>query len=381
MLTKFGGDAEAPHPSSGETRATSASGRPSIGALRAHPIVLCALLFVTLILLGWSIIYLLYDAKASASGTLIFEREKQAVDLARLKVSASLDGVVADAEYLASLRSLRQFMASPSSVGRQTASEALTEYAKYRGLYDQIRLFDLAGREIVRIDWNNGDSKAAPEAQLQDEGDRSYVAESLKLRPREVYFSPIDLKMDDGVIESPIKPTARAGIQVLDSAGKKNGFLTLSYLADHTLSQLRGAAPSTQGDLWLLNGEGYWLVGPPSDEWAFMYPDRSDRSFGRSYSPDAWRKIRENPASGQIFAGKDLVTYASLTPLSQNQTGAAEGVGGDKNPLFIVTRIPAAHLAEMKWDVRGRPGYLNRFSASISGASAGVRLPCGLAAG
>ena len=30
---------------------------------------------------------------------------------------------------------------------------------------------------------------------------------------------------------------------------------------------------------------------------------------------------------------------------------------------------------------RGGPGCLNRFSASISGASAGVRLPCGLAAG
>jgi hypothetical protein len=29
----------------------------------------------------------------------------------------------------------------------------------------------------------------------------------------------------------------------------------------------------------------------------------------------------------------------------------------------------------------GGPGCLNRFSASISGASAGVRLPCGLAAG
>jgi hypothetical protein len=29
---------------------------------------------------------------------------------------------------------------------------------------------------------------------------------------------------------------------------------------------------------------------------------------------------------------------------------------------------------------RGGPGYLNSFSASISGASAGVRLPCGEAA-
>jgi HdeA/HdeB family len=32
-------------------------------------------------------------------------------------------------------------------------------------------------------------------------------------------------------------------------------------------------------------------------------------------------------------------------------------------------------------DLRGGPGCLNRFSASISGASAGVRLPSGVAAG
>ena len=31
--------------------------------------------------------------------------------------------------------------------------------------------------------------------------------------------------------------------------------------------------------------------------------------------------------------------------------------------------------------IRGGPGCLNRFSASISGASAGVRLPSGVAAG
>jgi serine dehydrogenase proteinase len=41
-----------------------------------------------------------------------------------------------------------------------------------------------------------------------------------------------------------------------------------------------------------------------------------------------------------------------------------------------------AAIKETPADVpRGGPGCLNRFSASISGASAGVRLPCGRAAG
>ena len=37
-------------------------------------------------------------------------------------------------------------------------------------------------------------------------------------------------------------------------------------------------------------------------------------------------------------------------------------------------------LARIGGEERGGPGCLNRFSASISGASAAVRLPCGLVA-
>ena len=42
-----------------------------------------------------------------------------------------------------------------------------------------------------------------------------------------------------------------------------------------------------------------------------------------------------------------------------------------------------SHVVSTAWlsfVLRGGPGCLNRFSASISGASAGVRPPCGLAA-
>jgi transposase len=43
----------------------------------------------------------------------------------------------------------------------------------------------------------------------------------------------------------------------------------------------------------------------------------------------------------------------------------------------IMNALAAAHDASVQ---RGGPGCLNRISASISGASAGVRPPCGLAA-
>jgi hypothetical protein len=50
---------------------------------------------------------------------------------------------------------------------------------------------------------------------------------------------------------------------------------------------------------------------------------------------------------------------------------------GEANHAAILNLSSGGALNE----ARGGPGCLNRFSASISGASAGVRLPSGVAAG
>ena len=52
--------------------------------------------------------------------------------------------------------------------------------------------------------------------------------------------------------------------------------------------------------------------------------------------------------------------------------------GRDIAMIFADVRLPGAMDGiDLAWEVRGGPGCLNRISASISGASAGVRLPSG----
>ncbi len=62
---------------------------------------------------------------------------------------------------------------------------------------------------------------------------------------------------------------------------------------------------------------------------------------------------------------------------AHNWGGRIEGGYRLATPVVGITPYGAY---QAQW-VRGGPGCLNRFSASISGASAGVRLPSGLAAG
>ena len=70
----------------------------------------------------------------------------------------------------------------------------------------------------------------------------------------------------------------------------------------------------------------------------------------------------------------DLVYVFAVTQLS-HQLLHNLSIGG------LIETIILWFAVWLGWQYRAGPGCLNRFSASISGASAGVRLPSGLAAG
>jgi hypothetical protein len=71
-----------------------------------------------------------------------------------------------------------------------------------------------------------------------------------------------------------------------------------------------------------------------------------------------------------------------LTPAPKTVgTGLPGLVGGNCCSWFLPSWLKIAKIAKPTGSKRGGPGCLNRFSASISGASARVRLPSGVAAG
>ena len=104
----------------------------------------------------------------------------------------------------------------------------------------------------------------------------------------------------------------RFATPVFDGQGRKRGMVILNYRAANMLGRLRLLASSSEDAPWLLNVDGYWQMGPPGDEWAFMYPGRRDRTFAAAY-PRAWQAVMKNDPAGQFFADGDLITYAKVT--------------------------------------------------------------------
>jgi len=79
------------------------------------------------------------------------------------------------------------------------------------GLYDQVRLLDAAGNELIRINYNNGTPFIVPGDQLQSKADRYYFQEASQMNLGEVYMSPFDLNIENQKLEKPYKPTIRFG--------------------------------------------------------------------------------------------------------------------------------------------------------------------------
>src|ERR1700716_577035 len=136
--------------------------------------------------------------------------------------------------------------------------QAKPAYSKFRfiGVED-------SQREIVRVDRQgpNGAIRVAPDAELQQKADRPFADATLKLRPDEVYVSPVDLNQDNGVIETPHVPTVRVATPVAGPDGKPFGIFIINVDMRPAFDRVR-AAVRPGGAIYAVNSRGDYLVHP-----------------------------------------------------------------------------------------------------------------------
>ena len=307
------------------------------------------LIFVPLVVAAAGIMYLLYRTEASAAWSILQTEQQSLVELGRRRVIVSLEPIVSDAMYLAGQQAVRQWLAARDPAARRNLAAEYLAFAANKVIYNQVRFFDLEGREVVRADRNGRGAHLTPDGQLQDKKHRAYVHETLKLGPGQVYATPFDLNAEHGAIEQPVTPVIRFGAPVFDGGGRKQGFVLLNYRGAHLLDRLKALDATGTGNIWLLNNRGYWLLGPrPEDEWGFMYPERQTRTLAQAY-PQAWENIQRNTASAQFMAGGDLFTFALVSASDSDMSLAS-----DEKPVvgivsaeswILVSHVPAQAIA------------------------------------
>lgn len=176
--------------------------------------------------------------------------------------------------------------------------------------FDQIRFIDINGNEVIRVNYSDNGSYIVEESQLQNKKDRYYFYESANLKEGQLYISKIDLNIENGMIEQPIKPMIRFCMPIFDDYSQMKGVIVLNYLADRIIENFDNIATHSSAQMSLLNSDSFWISGSDKSlEWAFMYDDKTELTFKNTF-PAEWEKISES--IGFILTENGLFTYTDV---------------------------------------------------------------------
>ena len=106
--------------------------------------------------------------------------------------------------------------------------------------------------ERVRVDYVQNQPFVVPLERLQNKAQRYFFIDTMKLAPGEIYVSPLDLNIEQDRVGTPIKPTLRLGMAVVDQAGRRRGIVMVNYFGSHLLDKFSDLTEAREGGTCLL---------------------------------------------------------------------------------------------------------------------------------
>jgi len=254
------------------------------------------------------------------------------VALQAATVAGTFEAVRADVRYLVGSAALAAYLAR----GEAARDDLVRDYRRFaaaKRVYDQVRYLDAEGREAVRVNFVAGEPLAVPGAELQDKADRPYAAAGLRLPPGAVYTSRLDLNVERGRLERPLKPVVRFAAPVFDAGGRRRGLVVLNSLGAPLLRELEELSAASPAALHVVDEAGAWLRAPdPGDAWGDVLGH--GRAFADRY-PEAWTAIAAG-GRGEVSTPAGVFTFATVD---------LAGVGEDAaRPVALVELLPTRAL-------------------------------------
>lgn len=176
--------------------------------------------------------------------------------------------------------------------------------------FNQMRILDLQGNEIIRVDLNN-QMKAEVVSNLQDKSHRYYFKDLEKQIDCEIYLSKIDLNIEFGKIEDPLNPVLRVGRSIINSEGKRIGYFIINVKFEDITDEIENLSIHAKDNWYLLDQNGYYLYHPDKSlTYSFMFNTNSNKGFFNDY-PNIWKEFNSNRKavhknSGDVFYFKSF---------------------------------------------------------------------------
>lgn len=258
-----------------------ARGRPSVGAMLGT----FAALAVPMLLLAAIAVYAVLSEDVAVEGQADAQRAAETADSVRDEVAVALAGVAADVRMLTALDRDKAVLESMALALLRT-----------RPHVHQVRVLDAEGVETLRFQREAGEPIRVPDDALQDKSHRDYFKAARRLGPGAVYVSRMDLNMEHGAIERPLRPTIRFAARL---AG--GGVIVINL---DTSDLLRGIRVGHSFPIWVCDGAGNFLIGPSEDhDFAFLL--QKERAIGLGdILPELWGVARRSDQGSYATRGE-----------------------------------------------------------------------------
>ncbi|MCU7835053.1 MAG: PAS domain S-box protein [gamma proteobacterium symbiont of Taylorina sp.] len=128
----------------------------------------------------------------------------------------------------------------------------------------QLRYIDVNGFEKIRVDRDKYDSKPflVSQSRLQNKSHRYYFKDVIRKKNNEFWYSKIDLNIERGEIEKPIKPVLRVGTPIFKE-DEKVGILIINIFMKELLEEFSKASLY---DIYLIDKDGDFIAHPDSEQ-------------------------------------------------------------------------------------------------------------------
>ena len=182
-------------------------------------------------------------------------------------------------------------------------------------VYDQVRVLNSDGYEIIRYNRGSNNFVRVPDSELQDKSERYYVKDGLNAPG--TYVSPLDLNVEHGQVETPLKPVLRVSSRI-QSASVSNRLIILNINATALFERFEQFERDSAGDIWMVNRQGFFLHGPRSKlDWRFMFEDVPIGDMATLY-PQVWEHMERTPHGGVFSTSQGIFVYRLVQVPQEN---------------------------------------------------------------
>jgi len=291
------------------------------------------LLLILIVLLSFSLTVLIYidDNFIEMKKEELQINEESIVKLEVASIGKELKSIIADLHFLHHSFLLEE----ENKSDYELIAKEWKAFSDAKNIYDQLRFIDKDGNELIRINYDLDGAIIVEDSDLQNKSNRYYFYETIKLEDEYTYISTLDLNIENSEIELPIKPMIRFCTPVYNKDDELLGVIVINYLAENLINEFESIKSQSQGEVYLLNDEGYWISSSDTEqEWAFMYEDKKDIKFPNLF-PDEWELIQDGRET--FVTENGLFNYSEII-LSDKTFGKDKIVFGD-GKLKIISYV------------------------------------------